>query len=733
MVAACVVMLCQVAAASVPKDSASTEKIIYIDRIEIVGNQSLKTSEIIAEMQTRQNNIYFGFFRPWVGVYQFGKIFPDSSGIRQFIQNTLGEAPQVFDPALLKQDIELLQELYAANGYPSAQFNPELTFSHDSALVSIKLKITEGNPIRIESLSYIGLERLDSAVVKEMRRDAAVAVGDVYRLKDMIAERLRLLNFLQDKGYAFLTPDSIRAEVRLSRTNQNASIRFFIRLSERLDFGDITAIVHNPTAPDTASERYEETENGVTVRLYGERKVSPYLIRRSIAYKRGDQSSNFLKRETVQRLGSVGIFEVVNILDDSARAGNLYTTIELRLLPQFQIKPELKLDNRNNAPNVSLGVGYLNRNLLGGAESFNVSGSGGLQLTFNTGATEFQGGQLDPFIYNFEGRIEYGVPYFFSPRNRFVALAQYSILNQPPIRRQSLLFRLRSLIFPNEFQQITLDMLEIESVQNATPALDSLQRALLIERGILPMFQPQNISNRLDFFFSNLTEANRTLDVRFNAGVEVAGALPFLLNALFEPQNPEPIIFGLRYNQFLRFNTQIAVGIPTAGNSTFAWKIFAGYLVPYLRSSNTPLERRFNAGGPNSLRGWGFNLLGPGNTLDTNAAISRLGSDVKLEVSIEERFNFFRFFGYPSGMVIFMDAGNIWTRSGENALALPTLLSETAWNAGFGIRLGTPIGPLRLDLAYRVYDPSQPVDARWAIRRWQLFSPQINFGIGEAF
>lgn len=132
--------------------------------------------------------------------------------------------------------------------------------------------------------------------------------------------------------------------------------------------------------------------------------------------------------------------------------------------------------------------------------------------------------------------------------------------------------------------------------------------------------------------------------------------------------------------------------------------------------------------------GWGFNLLGPGNNpADSALAVSQLGSDIKLEFSLEQRWSLFRTFGYSSGIVIFLNAGNIWARQGENALSLSTFLKQVALNTGLGLRFGTPIGPLRLDFAYRIYDPSLPPAARWQIQKWQLGSFQFNFGIGEAF
>ena len=714
---------------------ASPPKPAYIDRLLIIGNQALKEKDLIAEMRTRENTVYFSFFRPWVGLYQFGKIFPDSSSLRNFFQNTLGEAPAEYDSLVFQDDLARLSELYAANGYLSATFRSTLEYNSDSSLVTIRLMIDEGEPTVIRSIEYVGIEPLDKDERELFEQEAFIHTGEVYAIRDMLRERARIVTFFQERGYAFMSPDSIRAEVRLSDNNRRAAIRFFVHLPQQLRFGDIVAVIHNPVQPDTISPLRRSIEDGIQVDVYSEQHIDPYLIRRSIAYRPDYLSSISAKRETLQQLGLLGIFESATIRDDSVRNDRLYTTIDLQLLPRHQIKPELRIDNRNNAPNFSPAISYLNRNMFGGAESFTFAVSGGFQPNLGARTQVFSGEEiaLDPIVYNFDARLEYSVPYFFSPRNRLIALLQYSILQDAPRRQQSALLRFRSQIFPNAFQQITLDFLEVEFVDIQLPNVSDAVKEDLFNRGV-PRTFPRNISNRIDFFFSNLPEAQRTLDARLNATFEISGALPYLFGAGFGAGEAQ--LLGLRYNQFIRLSALGSLGIPVSGNSQIAFKIFVGYLFPYAKSAGTPtpLERRFYAGGPNSLRGWGFNLLGPGNNpADSALAVSRLGSDIKLEFSLEQRLSFFRTFGYPSGLVIFFDAGNIWAREGENALAASTFFEQIGVNTGLGLRFGTPIGPIRLDFAYRIYDPSLPLADRWQIQKWQLGSFQFNFGIGEAF
>ncbi len=75
--------------------------------------------------------------------------------------------------------------------------------------------------------------------------------------------------------------------------------------------------------------------------------------------------------------------------------------------------------------------------------------------------------------------------------------------------------------------------------------------------------------------------------------------------------------------------------------------------------------------------------------------------------------------------------GNIWDRTGPYAFSLGSMKNNYAWDAGIGLRLGSPIGPFRFDFAYKLRDPTES-DA-WRISAWKLKDFTFNFGIGEAF
>ncbi|AFL76375.1 autotransporter assembly complex protein TamA [Thiocystis violascens] len=96
-----------------------------------------------------------------------------------------------------------------------------------------------------------------------------------------------------------------------------------------------------------------------------------------------------------------------------------------------------------------------------------------------------------------------------------------------------------------------------------------------------------------------------------------------------------------------------------------------------------PASRRFYAGGDNSIRGWGFDALGPNDPV-TDAAVGgrylAVGS-LELERQIKG----------PWSAAIFTDFGNAFD---------PDYEQRFAQSAGFGVRWASPIGQVRLDLAF---------------------------------
>jgi outer membrane protein insertion porin family len=119
--------------------------------------------------------------------------------------------------------------------------------------------------------------------------------------------------------------------------------------------------------------------------------------------------------------------------------------------------------------------------------------------------------------------------------------------------------------------------------------------------------------------------------------------------------------------------------------TVFALSGRLGLATAFGGTSSLPIEDRFFAGGSTSVRGFPENRLGP-----RDAAGNPVGGEALVVLSAEWRFPIWRWLGGA----VFIDAGTVTPTVGD--LSLGAFKS----GAGAGLRVTTPVGPIRLDVAY---------------------------------
>lgn len=97
---------------------------------------------------------------------------------------------------------------------------------------------------------------------------------------------------------------------------------------------------------------------------------------------------------------------------------------------------------------------------------------------------------------------------------------------------------------------------------------------------------------------------------------------------------------------------------------------------------DVPASERFYAGGGGSLRGFGFQEVGPSQGGVPAGGLSLVETNTELRLKLSDTI----------GVVTFVDAGNVSDQSVPN-------LDNLAVGVGAGVRYYTDFGPLRLDLA----------------------------------
>ncbi len=122
---------------------------------------------------------------------------------------------------------------------------------------------------------------------------------------------------------------------------------------------------------------------------------------------------------------------------------------------------------------------------------------------------------------------------------------------------------------------------------------------------------------------------------------------------------------------------------------------------------SVPADKRYYAGGGNSVRGFPFQKVGP---LDEDG--DPIGGRSLFEISGEFRARVWGNFG----LVPFVDGGTVFDS------VVPDFADTMRWGAGLGLRYHTAIGPVRVDLATPL-NPRKDVDDRF----------QFYISLGQSF
>jgi len=214
--------------------------------------------------------------------------------------------------------------------------------------------------------------------------------------------------------------------------------------------------------------------------------------------------------------------------------------------------------------------------------------------------------------------------------------------------------------------------------------------------------------------------------------------------------------------QFLKGTVELSTYQRIAGSGVLSVRLKLGTILTARRCGDeqlrcVPIDERFYAGGASTVRGYSQNELGPkvrvreittgtqvqnGDTVvvkDTTIRTSPSGGNDLLVVNVEYRFPLPGVSRKISGAV-YLDAGRVFDRGGESPG--PSGLRVTP---GVGLRLASPLGPIRLDVALNPYPPDaaplyelsgnelveiapsyQPTSTFWS--RWRL-----HFSVGQPF
>ena len=197
-----------------------------------------------------------------------------------------------------------------------------------------------------------------------------------------------------------------------------------------------------------------------------------------------------------------------------------------------------------------------------------------------------------------------------------------------------------------------------------------------------------------------------------------------------ETEDAKKTIFDVQYSQYVKGEFEYIKHWTISRDQVFAVRGFFGLAIPYGNSTNIPFSRSYFAGGSNDIRAWQPYSLGPGSSGAVNDFNE---ANMKFTASAEFRFKVVNNFKGA----LFIDSGNIWNVlddvSNESAVfdGLSSL-NDIAIGSGFGVRYDFSFFVVRLDLAFKTYNPSDEIGKRW-FRDYNFSNSVLNIGINYPF
>lgn len=680
----------------------------------------------------------------------------------------IGQEPVIYDSRLTDLSVNQLQLALNNKGYNNAKVTVDSVASSEKKKIDLVYHIATGQPHIVETIDY---EFDDPAIGELIMQDSALLTirpGVPLNRDNLDLERASITSRLRDRGYYAFNKEYITFIADTTAGSQNVNLTMkVLRLSEQQETPAQTLhrrytvsrviFVTDYDAPKS-SPRDTVNYHGITV-IYGkDHYLRPSVLEEQCFIRAGEPYSATDVNRTYEALSRLEILKYVNIvMEPAASIGDemfLNAVINLSRTRKQGITFELEGTNSEGDLGFGVGVTYRHRNLAHGSEM--------LTAKFR-GSYESLSGDLDGLINDryteFSGEVGLTFPKFKAPflsksfKQKVRAKTEFSVAfshqERPEYTRiiSGIAWKYRWATPTNTMRQ-NLDVIDINFVHLPKSTNDFIDN-IAPDNPLLRYSYEDHLIMRIGYSFyktnHNTTAADR-LNNRFfysdiwtlRASVETAGNLLYGLSHLIgqKRDNGAYKIFDTPYSQYVKAEFDYARSHYFDRRNSLAWRVGFGIGLPYGNSKMIPFEKRFYAGGANSVRGWGVRTLGPGAYDSRNSVsdfINQCG-DIRLDLSVEYRVKLF----WVLEGALFVDAGNIWTiRNYETQpggfFRFNDFYKQIAAAYGAGIRFDFTYFLLRLDLGMKAHNPAKGQEP------WPLIHPKwgrdatFHFSIGYPF
>ena len=676
-----------------------------MDKIAVSGNETIDDADVLEHIASRESPRFFGLFPGVMFDYE------------------------VFDRYVLERDLQRIERYYRSRGFYRCHVRAGRVSSSGNRRVSVEIVIEEGPPTLIGRIDVHGLEGLAPELAEDAQREVtrALSLGDRFEEEafDLATEDLQRL--LADNGHAFVR---VKRAADVDITRDLVSVGFWVEPGPVVRLGEIS--------------------------IEGLGNIPEDQIRRTMRIEPGDLYSLSDLQSAERSLLDLGVFSAASVKadlesearpkGDTTRPTSVPIRVELQTsrFRSVHLGGGLQVDSQRT--DLHLVAGWEDRNFLGGLRNFLVEFVPG-GVFYPTRLPDLE--PPERLLPQARLRFDFRQPNFIEAITAGVLRAQASvspvllsseqdpeapILGYRDLRASGGLER---SLYWKLFGSLTHNV----QVNNPFTYYGELDPTL----GTVVVSYPE-LSLRLDARDAKLAP---TRGVYAAATVQVAGVGGDARDFKAQPEVRGYIPLGGRYNLALRGS----FGLLFASNygSTIPVNAYTGDFgtdrAAAVRDIQLMYLRGFFAGGPGSNRGYALREIGPhgavpfynpgqttaefvgscdvaaGGDLPENCNLP-LGGFTLWEAAAELRFPLF---GDLRG-ALFVDTAD------ASPYELDFRFNRPHLSAGLGFRYATPVGPVRLDVGYRIPGLQAPQSNDEYTPGDILGLPiAVSFGIGEPF
>ena len=645
-----------------------------------------------------------------------------------------GERPVIYVPQKrIATEDNLLQYLHT-KGYFNTRVKSFVKKKGKKAY--IVYRIWENQPFIVKDISLHSVDPAIEKLLQPYEEHSLLKKGQNYDQDVLIDERTRIHDLLVDNGYWGFNKQYVAFNVDTTGNNQSVAIETVVLLPTDgkphpvYDLANIQLTVSPSFSADSSAE----------IDIYGDitfKNTRQHFSPKSIVNKIPLQLGQLYRKcdivETQKRLTSLGIFRNIHIGHEIIDGTHLRTNICTSLLDKFQLEQELGTEFTKASSVPFYRLSFKSRNLFKKLETLTVKSQLGIEVG-SIATTEQQEFYNEG---NFHIAAELTLPQFllFLPATTRAKLDAYK-----PITKVHLGYTFTKQI--NYTKQSVKTLLSYGWHPNSITTVEFIPVSVGLEKFKLSRSFEEQIkkdSKKKKKYEAGLISSG-SVKLTFKKNDECKkdySCLETLLESGGTLQNLIDFkkLFGnsLRYYKYLKIDLSYKRHVPLYTGTVFAYQLNSGILYPYSDNNDklAPEDKYYFIGGSSSVRAWSSRSLGPGS-YKQKEFIEERGGEFILQANLELRQSLIGFLE----SAFFIDMGNVWMlrknddRLGDN-LELTRFYKEIAIGTGVGLRLNFNFLVLRLDIGFKVYDPTLSSGKR--LFPENMLQPTYSFGLGYPF